>query len=140
MNRKLCNPKVKEAFSEFPPVIRKKLMELRRLIFQVASETQGVGELDETLKWGQPSYITRETKSGSTIRIGREKNAEGDYGIYFHCQTSLVESFKKKHGAKFKYEKNRAIIFSKDEKIPTRELSDCIATALTYHYNKKVRH
>ena len=114
-------------------------MELRQLIFQVASKTQGVGELEETLKWGQPSYITRKTKSGSTIRIGREKHTDGDYGIYFHCQTTLVATFKKIHGDKFKYEKNRAIIFSKDEEIPTRELSDCITKALTYHRNKKVR-
>ena len=137
MNRKVSNPKVKEVFSEFPPGIRKKLMELRQLIFEVASETQGVGELEETLKWGQPSYVTRETKSGSTIRIGREKHTDGDCGIYFHCQTTLVDTFKEIYGDTFKYEKNRAIIFNKDEELPTRELSDCISMALTYHGKKK---
>jgi len=40
------------------------------LIFQTGKGHQGVGALQETLKWGQPSYLTPETKaaarSGST--------------------------------------------------------------------------
>ena len=111
-------------------------MELRKLIFKVAFEIQGVGELEETLKWGQPSYVTHNTKSGSTIRIGREKYTDGDYGIYFHCQTNLVDTFKEIYGDTFKYEKNRAIIFQNNEEIPARVLSNCIAMALTYHSNK----
>ena len=112
-------------------------MELRRLIFKVASRTRGVGELEETLKWGQPSYVISQTKSGTTIRIGREKHTDGDYGLYFHCQTTLVNTFKEKYGDRFTYEKNRAIIFCNHEAIPTRELSDCIAMALTYHSKKQ---
>ena len=112
-------------------------MELRQLIFKVASRTEGVGEVEETLKWGQPSYITRQTKSGSTIRIGRDKHTDGDYGIYFHCGTTLVDTFKEIYGCKFTYEKNRAIVFFKNEQLPTREIADCIAMALTYHRNKK---
>jgi hypothetical protein len=48
-------------------------MQLRMHILDAASETEGVGELEETLKWGQPSYLTKKPKSGRTIRIGREK-------------------------------------------------------------------
>ena len=138
MNRNFSNPQVKKVFSEFPPAIRKKLMELRRLILKVAAETPGVGELEETLKWGQPSYVTSNTKSGSTIRIGREKQTDGHLGLFFHCQTTLVDTFKERYGDKFTYDKNRAIIFDKNEELPTRELSDCIAMALTYHSNKKI--
>jgi len=137
MERKIADPKVEAAFNVFPPVIRKKLMRLRMLIFDVAYETEGVGELEETLKWGQPSYLTKKSKSGSTIRIGREKKTEGDYAIYFKCQTSLVATFKELYKNKFRYEGNRAILFSVNEKIPVRELSHFIATALTYHLNKK---
>ena len=66
-------------------------MLLRTLIFDVASDTDSVGELTETLKWGQPSYLTEKTKSGSTIRIGREKKTDGDYAIYFKCQTKKLK-------------------------------------------------
>jgi hypothetical protein len=75
--RKIVDPKVEAAFNVFSPAVRKKLMQLRKLIFDVASKTEGVGELEETLKWGQTSYLTQKSKSGSTIRIGREKKTEG---------------------------------------------------------------
>ena len=139
MERKIVDSKVEAAFNVFPPAIRKKLMRLRMLIFDVAYEAEGVGELEETLKWGQPSYLTKKSKSGSTIRIGREKKTEGDYAIYFKCQTSLVATFKELYKNKFRYEGNRAILFKVNDKIPIRELRHCIAMALTYHLNKKNR-
>ena len=139
MATKIADPKVEAAFKVFPPPVRKKLMQLRKLIFDVANETEGVGELEETLKWGQPSYLTNKSKSGSTIRIGREKKTEGDYAIYFKCQTSLVATFKKMYKSKFRYEGNRAILFWVNDKIPVPELSQCIAMALTYHLNKKTK-
>ena len=81
---------VEAAFDAFSPSVRKKLLQLRTLIFSVASEIEGVGELEETLKWGQPSYLTAQSKSGSTIRLGREKKTDGDFAIYFKCQTNYV--------------------------------------------------
>ena len=137
MEKIFVDPAVKKAFDIFPPPVRKKLMALRSLIIDVASETEGVGELTEALKWGQPSYLTQKSKSGSTIRLGREKKTEGDYAIYFKCQTSLVPTFRKLYKDKFRYEGNRAILFNIDDTIPARELSQCIAMALTYHLNKK---
>ena len=38
--------------------MRKKLLHLRQIILDTASETEGVNELEETLKWGEPSYLT----------------------------------------------------------------------------------
>ena len=93
--------------------------------------------MEETLKWGQPSYLTTETKSGSTIRLDAIRAMPGSYALYFHCQTTLVETFKDKFGATFRYEGNRALIFSAADKIPETELRECIALALTYHVKKK---
>ena len=137
MGIKIVDPKVEAAFNAFSPVVRKKLMQLRKLIYDVAHKTEGVGELEETLKWGQPSYLTKQSKSGSTIRLGREKKTEGDFAIYFKCQTTLVPTFKELFKNKFRYEGNRAILFNVKDKIPARELRRCIAMALTYHLNKK---
>ena len=137
MSKEIVDPKVKEAFTVFTPAVRKKLMQLRSLIFDVAYKTEGVGGLEETLKWGQPSYLTKKSKSGSTIRLGREKKTEGDYAVYFKCQTTLVATFKELYPTKFRYEGNRAILFSVNDKIPLRELSHCISLALTYHLDKK---
>src|SRR5690242_20115812 len=81
---------VQAAFDACPGPVKAKLLALRRLIFETARATKGVGALEEVLKWGQPSYLTTETKSGSTIRIDREKKVAGQYAVYFHCQTDLV--------------------------------------------------
>ncbi|HEY3790370.1 MAG TPA: hypothetical protein VGM09_00960 [Bradyrhizobium sp.] len=69
------DPAVEAAFAAYPKPLKPKLLALRRLILDTASATRGVGALEETLKWGQPSYLTPETKSGSTIRIDQAKSA-----------------------------------------------------------------
>ncbi len=68
---KFTDPNVAEVFKNYPNEAREKLLELRKLIFNTANSIEGVGTLEETLKWGQPSYLTSETKSGSTIRIDK---------------------------------------------------------------------
>ncbi len=50
------NPAVADVFNNYPPEMRKKLLFLRALIFETAAELD-VGEIEETLKWGEPSYI-----------------------------------------------------------------------------------
>jgi len=64
-----ANADVAAVFRAYPAPLRARLLALRRLIFDTAAETDGVGPLDETLKWGQPSYLTAASRSGTTIRI-----------------------------------------------------------------------
>ena len=63
------SPRVAQVFDSYPPALRTRLLALRALIFEVAASTPGVGELEETLKWGEPAYLTTQSKSGSTVRI-----------------------------------------------------------------------
>lgn len=63
------NPEVAVVFDSYPEEMRVKLLFLRRLIYETAASLEEVGELEETLKWGEPSYLTPKSKSGSTIRI-----------------------------------------------------------------------
>ena len=129
-------PAVEAVFSAYPKKIRNKLMFLRKLIFEIAAKTRGVGKLEETLKWGEPSYLTVKPKTGSTIRINWKESLGEQYAIYFKCTTLLVSTFKKKYPTEFKYEGNRAILFNLNDKIPRVELSHCIELALTYHLIK----
>ena len=110
---------------------------LRQLIFDVAAETEGVGELEETLKWGQPSYVTAQTGSGSTIRIDQVKSQPGKYAAYFHCQTKLVDTFREIHGRELNFVGNRCILLDATAKLPARPLRHCISLALTYHLDKR---
>jgi hypothetical protein len=123
-------------FDNSPKNLRDKLMLLRQLIFDTAKSIKVVGELEETLRWNQPSYLTTKSKSGSMIRIDKIKNQPDKYAIYFLCQTTLVESFREMFGDKLIYEGNRAIHFDAKDEFPADELTQCISMALTYRLNK----
>lgn len=128
------NPLVKDVFDSYPKSVRPQLLYLRELILSAASEIKGLENLEETLKWGEPSYLS---KYGSTVRIDwKEKNPD-QYAIYFKCTSSLVPTFKTIYEDKFKYEGNRAIVFKLNDKIPDIEMKHCIVMALTYH---KIKH
>ncbi len=135
--RSIKNAEVAAVFESYPPKFRRKLMALRRLILRTAESTEGVGEIEETLKWGEPAYVTSQSKSGSTVRIGWKKSAPAQYSIYFHCQTHLVDTFRELFPDEFRFDGKRSIVFEEDDLVPTQPLSICIATALTYHRNKK---
>ncbi len=124
-------------FGAYPKPVRAKLLALRRLIFETARTTKGVGALQETLKWGQPSYLTPQTNSGSTIRIDQVKSAAGQYAVYFHCQTDLVETFRELYPAELRFEGNRSILLDAKDELPRTALRHCVALALTYHLNKR---
>ncbi|WP_338692690.1 DUF1801 domain-containing protein [Bradyrhizobium sp. 26S5] len=124
-------------FDAYPAPVKARLLALRRLIFKTAKATRGVGALQETLKWGQPSYLTPETGSGSTIRIDQVKPAADQVAVYFHCQTNLVETFRELY-PELSYSGNRAILLDVAGELPEVALRHCVALALTYHLNKKV--
>jgi Domain of unknown function (DU1801) len=130
------NSAVAAVFKAYPPSLRLKLLALRRLIFDTARNTPEVGPLEETLRWGQPSYLTSQTKVGSTIRIDHVKPGDGRYAIYFHCQTDLVETFRELY-PELSYGGNRSIFLSKDDELPEAALGHCIGLALTYHLSKR---
>jgi hypothetical protein len=131
------DPVVEAHFRNYPALVRKKLLAIRELIFDVAARTEGVGELLETLKWGEPAYVTEHSKSGSTVRVDWKSKTPGKYAVYFNCNTGLVDTFKTMFPEDFKYEGRRAIIFEVDERIPKDALAVCIAASLTHHAKKK---
>ncbi len=135
---RIKDPDVAAVFQSYPKTLRPKLMALRQLIIETAAATEGVGGIEETLKWGEPSYLTAESKSGSTIRIAWKEAHSDQVGIYFKCTTNLVDTFRERYPTEFRYGGTRCIIFDKDDPIPVGKLRRCIALALTYHLNKKL--
>ncbi len=128
------NPEAKSVFDNYPDHIRGKMVTLRKLILETAQEIDGITLLEETLKWGEPSYLV---KGGSTVRIDWKPKTPDQYAIYFKCTSRLVKTFQNTYAKVFRFEGNRAIVFKLDEQIPRDELKSCIRTALTYH---KVKH
>ncbi len=131
----ISDPRVQDVLKKHPKPFDKKLKHLRKLILDTAAKIDSIDELEETLKWGEPSYLV---KKGSTIRLNRRKNEPDQYAIYFKCTSKLVTSFKEIYGDIFSYEKTRAIYFNLDDEVPEKELKHCISLALTYHLVKNL--
>ncbi len=123
---------VQKVFEAIPPKQRKLMFELRELIFSVASGSKVIGTLEETLKWGEPAYITSETKSGSLVRLGWKPKEPDCIRVLFHCQTNLVETFRTLFTDDLVFEGDRAIVLRVGKPIPTSSLRFCIEAALTY--------
>ena len=130
------NADVARVLASYAPPLRRKLLALRQLVLDTAAATPGVGEIGETLKWGEPAYLTSASKSGSTIRLGPVKSSPSQYALYFNCKTTLVDTFRTLFPQELRYDGNRAIVLDSAGAVPRDALAFCIQAALIYHRRK----
>ena len=127
---------VAAVFEGYPAAARERLLRLRKVIIATAAATPGVGALEETLKWGQVSYLTPQSGSGTTVRIDVDA-ASGQPAIYVNCQTNLVDGYREVYPEAFEYQGTRAVVIG--EAADEAALRHVIAQALTYHRRKKAK-
>ncbi len=125
--------KVIELISGYPEKVSEKLFQLRNLILETARETEGVYELVETTKWGEPSYMS---KFGSTLRMDWKEKSKNKVHLYFTCSTNLVGTFRYIFGDELSFVGNRAISLDLQDDVPFSQLKKCIELTLTYHKRK----
>ncbi|GAF04200.1 DUF1801 domain-containing protein [Saccharicrinis fermentans] len=121
---------VDEVFANYPDSVRDQMQYLRTLVKETAEEMGDVLVLQETLKWGEPSFVT---KNGSTLRMDWKAKLPKQYAMYFQCSSRLVDTFRLIFDRKFQYEGKRAIIFQLNQTIPVMQLKECIKASLRYH-------
>ena len=93
-------PEIKAKFATYPAEAKRQLDAIRRLILAVAEEND-LGAVEETLKWGEASYLV---KGGTTIRMDWKPKDPDAIKVYFHCQTRLIETFREIYPDEFEYE------------------------------------
>ena len=125
---------VKQKYESYPENARALFSIIRTSIFEVA-QSEALGNIEETLKWGEPSYLV---KGGCTLRIDWKSKFPNQLSVYFNCKTTLVETFKEIFGNIFRYEGNREIVFLLSEEVPLQELKICISLSLRYHKIKNL--
>ena len=136
--RTLPNPAFRDdavasAYRAFPAAERSMLLDIRALVFETADRTDGVGEVLETLKWGEPAYLPVRPRTGTTIRLGVPRTSPGHCAVWFHCQTNLAERYGELYGDRFRIEGRRAILLPTGPVADRDALAHCISMALTYH-------
>ena len=127
-----------EAMAGYGRSVRPSLKHLRKLVHDVVSATPEIGEIVETLKWGQPSFLPKRPRIGTTVRMDAVSEKPPRIALYFHCQTTLVRTFRELYPDVFEYEGNRAIVLDASMPLPDAELRHCIEMALIYHKAKRV--
>ncbi len=116
--------------ASFTPVMQQRLIPLRQFILATAAQTRGVGEIEESLKWGEPSYTPKKKGIGSSVRLAPRK--DDSVSMHFICHTGLVERFRELYSDRLTFEGNRTIVVDANKPLAEQELRHCIAMALTY--------
>ena len=129
-------PEVAAVFAAIPQDARRRLADIREMIFDAAAEDERVGALTETLKWGEPAYLTEESGSGSTVRLGLLRSEPECVAIFFNCRTTIVEDIRQRFGGLFQYEGRRAVLLPLAVALLKPEIERILAIALTYHIRR----
>jgi hypothetical protein len=125
---------VQKKFETYPSSAQAYFLELRAAIYDVA-KTEALGVVEESLKWGEPSYWV---KGGSALRLDWKLKSPQQLSLLVNCKTSLVETYKEVFGDIFQYEGRREIVLPLAKSLPVTELKVCISLSLRYHKIKKL--
>ena len=123
------NANIKQQVDTYPKNARTLFIKIRTLIYDVVNEEQ-LGEVSESLKWGEPSYAVIK---GSPMRMSWKAKYPQQISLYFNCNTTLIETFNELYADALQFKGNREIVIPFSSPIPQDELKDCISMALRYH-------
>lgn len=130
-------PEVLKAYEKYKDDDRQVLLELRHLVIKTARDDNRIGKLTETLKWGEPAFLTDETKAGSTLRLGYSKLSNSP-ALFVSCSTPLLMTLKELDTAGvLQYHGLRDIAVPNITSKNTGMIQTCILKTLTYHLDKK---
>lgn len=123
-------------FEKQPAQVKPAMLRLRSLIYAVAGDSDLVDGLEETLKWGEPSYINKRARTGTTLRLAPTSGPQQELGLFVHCQTTLVANFKEIY-PDLDYQGNRCLRLNINNMPEAKILEHFIFLALTYHHQKR---
>ncbi|MCW7480052.1 hypothetical protein [Leptospira kanakyensis] len=126
----LPSEEVSSYYFNLMPAMLEKFMEIRTWIYELSEAEERIGFIEECLKWGEPSFLTPKTKSGSTIRIGKVNDSE--FALYFNCKTTIAKEITIEF-PELNCDGKRALYLSSSKKLPKTKLIVCLKKALLYH-------
>ena len=127
--------RVAACFAAHPAPVRARLLELRALLHDVAEELD-VGPVEETLRWGEPTYLA---PRGTMVRLDCKDPTSAQCQLLVHCQTDLVATFRTRHPGTLPTQGTRALLLDTHAPLPTAALRDFLGLALTYKLRKRRR-
>ena len=125
-----------DVFETYPRNAQGQLLLVRTILYETADSLPDVGRITETLKWGEPAYLTERPKSGTTIRLAWSPKRPETAGVFVNCQTTLLDEWRELYGGALDLVGNREIRLPLGAPLPKDPIRHCLAMALTYHQRK----
>ncbi|WP_299499131.1 hypothetical protein [uncultured Roseobacter sp.] len=123
---------IAEKTASWPVPARDLFCRIRETVHDAAARAE-IGPLTETLKWGQPSWLPRKPRIGTTLRCGWDPDTPEQFSLYVHCQTTLIETMKTLYPNAFEYDGNRAMRMPLNGPSSLHAIDHCAFLTLTYH-------
>ena len=122
---------VKTFYNSQPEWCRVPLLMLREWIFDAGRDNPTIGAISEEMAWGQPSYVTQETKTGTPLRLGKFDNE--NIGVYFQHHTRLAACYHAAYGDVVRVHDRGVMVLVPDIMAIETTIRHCITLGLTYH-------
>ncbi|MCR9203750.1 MAG: hypothetical protein NXH75_04170 [Halobacteriovoraceae bacterium] len=130
----MMNKEVEEKYKSYPPMVKKEILILRKMILETVKNDSDIDFSGEALKWGEPSFLTK--SSGSTLRLDWKAKSPEHISLFVNCQTKLISMFKELYPFDFEYVGNRELRIPLRVKYSKEKLKKCIELALKYNLVK----
>ena len=125
------DPSFDAAVQTWPAAAQVTFSEIRKILREVAAQ-EGIA-LQETTKWGEPSWLPRKRGIGSTLRAGWREKSPDSLSLFVNCQTDLVEQVTRVHHSAFSAIGSRELVIQLSAPLPRAAIAFCAVATLTYH-------
>ena len=105
-------------------------------MFHDVAEKAGAGPLDETLKWGQPSWRPMKPRTGSTLRIDWSPKYPSRLSLYVDCKTDLAARMQMLYPDLPENDGQRHLAVALDAPLPEQAIAHLADMTFTYHRTK----
>ena len=119
------------------PVSAKEMLWRCRAIFHDVAEQAKVGTLDETLKWGQPSWRPSKSRTGSTLRIDWNPKFPDRLSFFVDCKTDLAARMQTLYPDLPENDGQRHLAITLSAPLPEQAITHLADMTFTYHRAKR---
>lgn len=108
-----------------------------RSVFHKVADDADVGALDETLKWGQPSWRPTKPRTGSTLRMDWNPKFPDRLSLFVDCKTDLAARMKDMYPNLPENDGQRHLAIDLTAPLPDQAIAHLADLTFTYHRAKR---
>ena len=108
-----------------------------RTLFHIIAAEADTGPLDETLKWGQPSWRPQKPRTGATLRMDWAAKTPNRLSFYVDCKTDLAARMRDIYPDLPVNDGQRHLGIDLAQPLPEQALSHLAEMTFTYHRAKR---